>query len=107
MITTPRNEHIMSAKKWFTILPGKSSSPEKGQDQMAKRHQIIIESWFDASAPREERAPPGFRWTAIYEKNDGFRAQGFEDTHKSAREAAEAYLKEHGVDLDWVTLNAK
>ncbi len=42
-----------------------------------------------------------------YEKNGGFQAQGFEDTHGSARDAAEACLRENGVDLDWVPLGAK
>ena len=74
---------------------------------MVQRHNISIEAWFDGSAPREMRAAPGFRWTVTNEKNGRFHVQGFEDTHKSARDAAEACLRERGVDLDWVTLNAK
>ncbi len=74
---------------------------------MMKRYNIIIERWFDSSFPREKRAASGFRWTVAYKKNGGFQAQGFEDTHGSARGAAEACLRERGVDLDWVPLNAK
>ena len=69
---------------------------------MVKCHSIIIEPWFDGSTPREKRSAPCFRWTVTYEKNGSFQAQGFEDTHKSARDTAEAYLREHGVDMDWV-----
>ncbi len=74
---------------------------------MVKRHNIIIEPWFDTSVPQEIQGSPGFRWTVTYDKNGGFHAQGFEDIHRSAREAAEACLREHGVDLDWVPLGAK
>ena len=74
---------------------------------MIKRYNLIIERYFDASFPRNKRAAPGFRWTVAYKKNDNFQAQGFEDTHKSARDAAEACLREQGVDTDRVTLNAK
>ena len=74
---------------------------------MVKCHSIIIEPWFDGSTPREKRSAPCFRWTVTYEKNGSFQAQGFEDTHKSARDAAEAYLRENGIDIDWVTLGAK
>ena len=74
---------------------------------MVKRHNIIIEPWFDTSVPQEMRGSPGYRWTVTYDKNGGFHAQGFEDTHRSAREAAEARLREHGVDMDWVPLGPK
>ena len=74
---------------------------------MVKRHNIIIERWFDTSFPRNKRAASGFRWTVVYKKNGSFRFLGFEDTHGSARDAAEACLRERGVDFDWVTPNAK
>ncbi len=74
---------------------------------MIKRYHIVIERYFDASFPRGKRAAPGFRWTVAYRKIGSFHVQGFEDTHGSARNAAEACLREHGVDLDWVTPNAK
>ena len=74
---------------------------------MLKRHNIIIERWFDSSFPREKRAAPGFRWTVTYKRNGRFQTQGFADTHGSARDAAEACLREQGVDLDWGPLGAK
>ena len=74
---------------------------------MTKRHHIIIERYFDTSFPRYKRAVSGYRWTVAYKKNGSFHVQGFADTHGSARDAAEACLRERGVDFDRVTLNAK
>ncbi len=74
---------------------------------MVKRHHLLIERYFDASFPREKRAASGYRWTVAYKKNGSFHFQGFEDTHRSAREAAEACLREHGVDMDWVPFGPK
>ena len=42
-----------------------------------------------------------------YEKDGRFYAQGFADSHAEARAAAESYLKEQGVDLNWQSSPSK
>jgi hypothetical protein len=66
-----------------------------------KKHDILIEPWRGNPGPRSQKGSEGFRWTVSYEKEGRFYAQGFADSHAEARAAAEAYLKEQGVDLNW------
>ena len=66
-----------------------------------KKHDILIEPWRGNPGPRNQRGNDGFRWTVSYEKDGRFYAQGFADSHAEARAAAEAYLKEQGIDLNW------
>lgn len=68
-----------------------------------KRHNIIIERWAGELDQRGRRDRPGFRWTVTYEKDGIFQVQGYEDTHASARAAAEACLHERGIDTDWLS----
>ena len=67
-----------------------------------KKHNIIIERWPGNPGPKEQRGSKGFRWTVSYERDGRWFSQGFEDTHADARAAAESFLKEQGVDLDWL-----
>src|SRR3546814_2510886 len=66
-----------------------------------KKHDILIEPWRGNPGPRSQRGNDGFRWTVSYERDGRFYAQGFADSHAEARAAAESYLKEQGVDLNW------
>src|SRR3546814_6508917 len=66
-----------------------------------KKHDILIEPWRGNPGPRNQRGNDGFRWTVSYERDGRFYAQGFADSHAEARAAAESYLKEQGVDLNW------
>ncbi len=67
-----------------------------------KKHNIIIERWPGNDGPRGQRGTPGFRWTVSFDRDGRYFFQGFEDTHAAARAAAEAYLKEQGINLDWI-----
>ena len=66
-----------------------------------KKHNILIEPWRHEPGPGEALGAPGYRWTVSYETDGRFFAQGFEDSHAGARAAAEAFLVEKGIDLDW------
>ncbi len=66
-----------------------------------KKHDILIEPWRGNPGQRTKKGTEGFRWTVSYEKDGRFYAQGFSDSHAEARTAAEDYLKEQGVDLNW------
>ncbi len=66
-----------------------------------KKHNILIEPWRDEPKPGDLLGAPGYRWTVSYDQGGRFFAQGFEDSHGSARAAAEAFLREKGIDLHW------
>lgn len=66
-----------------------------------KGHNILVEPWQEYS---EHGRPVGkrvFRWTASYGPNCGSYGQGYAEDHASARRAAEDFLVERGVNLDW------
>jgi hypothetical protein len=67
-----------------------------------KKHNIIIERWPGEVVPGEKRSAPCFRWTVSYHKEGLWFEQGYEDTHTAARAAAEACLKDKGIELDWL-----
>ena len=86
-----------------------------------KSHNILIEPWRETSTFTYERGEPLFRWTVTYaaaDKGEGEGAghldstdrgktvclryaQGTARTHAEAREAAEAFLAERGIELRW------
>ncbi len=66
-----------------------------------KKHDILIEPWRGSRESKNRAGSTEFRWTVSYEKDGRFYAQGFADSHAEARAAAEAYLKDQGVNLDW------
>jgi hypothetical protein len=70
-------------------------------EESLKNHNILIEPWRGNPGPRQLRGAPGFRWTVSYEADGRCFAQGYEDTHTDARAAAEAFLVEKGVNLNW------
>ncbi len=66
-----------------------------------KRHNILIEPWRGNPGQDHLRGAPGFRWTVSYEADGLCYAQGFEDSHAEARAAAESFLIEKGINLNW------
>lgn len=66
-----------------------------------KKHDILIEPWRGTPGTKSRPGNTEFRWTVSYEKDGRFYAQGFADSHAEARAAAEAYLKEQGINLNW------
>lgn len=66
-----------------------------------KSHNILIEPWQETSSFTYERGERLFRWTVSYER-DGVRfGQGIARTHAEARQAAEEFLAERGIELCW------
>jgi len=66
-----------------------------------KSHNILIEPWRETSSFTYERGERLFRWTVSYER-DGVRfGQGIAPTHAEARQAAEEFLAERGIELHW------
>ncbi|GAB4394606.1 MAG: hypothetical protein Tsb0032_21310 [Kiloniellaceae bacterium] len=76
-----------------------------------KSHNILIEPWQETSNFTYQRGERMFRWTVTYRYQDsphqgseqaGVRfGQGTARTHAEARQAAEAFLAERGVELHW------
>ena len=86
-----------------------------------KSHNILIEPWRETSTFTYERGEPLFRWTVTYESADEARkaapdschdgraksavclrfGPGTARTHAEARQAAEAFLAERGIELHW------
>lgn len=66
-----------------------------------KSHNILIEPWRETSSFTYKRGEPMFRWTVTYQQ-DGVRfGQGTARTHGEARQAAEEFLSERGIELHW------
>ena len=88
-----------------------------------KHHNILIEPWRETSSLTYQRGERLFRWTVTYEVDpeeapeDGAGkagegalrtekvclrfGQGTARTHAEARQAAEAFLADRGVELHW------
>jgi len=88
-----------------------------------KHHNILIEPWRETSNLTYERGERLFRWTVTYEvdpseagpseaEDDEAReirgervclrfGQGTARTHAEARQAAEEFLADRGVELHW------
>ena len=81
-----------------------------------KSHNILIEPWREKSSLTHERGERLFRWTVTYRYQEGSYGegrpaespqgsvrfgQGTARTHAEARQAAEDFLAERGVELHW------
>lgn len=67
-----------------------------------KSHNILIEPWRETSNFTQQRGERLFRWTVTYQKREGVRfGQGTARTHAEARQAAEEFLAERGIELHW------
>ena len=66
-----------------------------------KSHNILIEPWRETKSFTYERGEPLFRWTVTYNREGVRFGQGTARTHAEARQAAEAFLAERGIELHW------
>ena len=66
-----------------------------------KNHNILIEPWRETSSFTYERGERLFRWTVSYEREGVRFGQGIARTHAEARQAAEEFLAERGIELHW------
>jgi len=71
-----------------------------------KSHNILIEPWRETSNFTQQRGERLFRWTVTYQKGEGQEqgvrfGQGTARTHAEARQAAEDFLAERGIELHW------
>lgn len=80
----------------------------EGRTQL-KSHNILIEPWQETSNFTYQRGERLFRWTVTYlqggepgKHQDSVRfGQGTARTHAEARQAAEDFLSERGIELHW------
>ncbi len=64
-----------------------------------KNYNLVVEPWPGNPGPLRPVGRPGYRWRVTWELNGEFYAEGFEDTHSTARAAAEAYLTQQGIKV--------
>ncbi len=66
-----------------------------------KSHNILIEPWRETKSFTYERGERLFCWTVTYNREGVRVGQGTARTHAEARQAAEAFLAERGIELHW------
>jgi hypothetical protein len=66
-----------------------------------KNHSILIEPWQETSSFTYRRGERLFRWTVTYVQAGPRFGQGTARTHAEARQAAEEFLAERGIELRW------
>ena len=64
-----------------------------------KNYNLVVEPWPGNPGPTGPRGRPGYRWRVTWKLQGEFYAEGFEDSHASARAAAEAYLTRQGIEI--------
>ncbi|MEQ8356914.1 MAG: hypothetical protein RH942_15335 [Kiloniellaceae bacterium] len=64
-----------------------------------KNYNLIVEPWRGNPGPNGPRGRPGYRWRVTWKLNGEFYAEGFEDSHATARAAAESYLADRGIQV--------
>jgi hypothetical protein len=64
-----------------------------------KNYNLIVEPWQDHAGPKGPRGRRGYRWRVTWQRQGEFYAEGFEDSHASARAAAEAHLLKEGIEI--------
>lgn len=64
-----------------------------------KNYNLVVEPWPGNPGPNGPRGRPGYRWRVTWKRQGEFYAEGFEDSHASARAAAEAFLAEQGIEI--------
>jgi hypothetical protein len=64
-----------------------------------KNYNLIVEPWPGNPGPIRPRGRPGYRWRVTWKLQGEFYAEGFEDSHASARAAAEAFLAKQGIQI--------
>lgn len=70
-----------------------------------KSHNILIEPWREPAGLTQQRGERLFRWTVSYTAENERQVvrfgQGTARTHAEARQAAEDFLAERGIELRW------
>ena len=66
-----------------------------------KSHNILIEPWREPAPFSNQKGERLFRWTVTYQREGVRFGQGTARTHAEARQAAEDFLSERGVELHW------
>jgi hypothetical protein len=64
-----------------------------------KNYNLVVEPWPGNPGPNGPRGRPGYRWRVTWKLQSEFYAEGFEDSHASARAAAEAFLAKQGIQI--------
>ena len=64
-----------------------------------KNYNLVVEPWPGNPGPNGPRGRAGYRWRVTWKLKGEFYAEGFEDSHASARAAAEAYLAAQGIEI--------
>ncbi len=65
-----------------------------------KNYNLVVEPWLGNPGPLgRPRGRPGYRWRVTWKLESEFYAEGFEDSHATARAAAESYLAEQGIEI--------
>lgn len=64
-----------------------------------KNYNLIVEPWPGNPGPNGPRGRPGYRWRVTWKLKGEFYAEGFEDSHATARAAAEAFLARQGIQI--------
>lgn len=64
-----------------------------------KNYNLVVEPWPGNPGPSGPRGRRGYRWRVTWKLQGEFYAEGFEDSHASARAAAEAYLAKQGIEI--------
>ncbi len=65
-----------------------------------KNYNLVVEPWLGNPGPLgRPLGRPGYRWRVTWKLESEFYAEGFEDSHATARAAAESYLAEQGIEI--------
>lgn len=65
-----------------------------------KNYNLVVEPWPGNPGPLgRPRGRSGYRWRVTWEREGEFYAEGFEDTHATARAAAESFLLKQGIEV--------
>jgi hypothetical protein len=64
-----------------------------------KNYNLVVEPWLGNPGPNGPRGRAGYRWRVTWKLQGEFYAEGFEDSHATARAAAEAFLTKQGIEI--------
>ena len=64
-----------------------------------KNYNLVVEPWPGNPGPNGPCGRRGYRWRVTWKLQGEFYAEGFEDSHPTARAAAEAYLAKQSIEI--------
>ncbi len=65
-----------------------------------KNYNLVVEPWPGNPGPLgRPLGRRGYRWRVTWKLESEFYAEGFEDSHATARAAAESYLIKQGIKI--------